>query len=289
MVRINIFITSLITKLKIIRENMYKTNEKLPLLKFESFDRTGMVEHGFTTRDGGVSSGYLSSLNLGWNRGDDINNVRENYRRLAEAIGTTPDHFVKGDQTHTANVRIVTEDDMGKGITRDRDYSDVDGLITNVPGIALVTLHADCVPLYFLDPEKKAIGMTHAGWRGTVQEIARVTVESMKNTYGSDPADIICAIGPSICQNCYEVGQDVADEFYKVMPGITDKILRDDKNGHYHLNLWEANRQVLLSAGILEGNISVSGICTYENSDMLFSHRKTNGKRGNCGAVIMLK
>lgn len=269
---------------------MNKTEIKLPFFKFESFDRTNLVEHGFTTRDGGVSQGYLSSLNMGWNRGDETDNVIENYKRLAEAIGTTPDHFVRGDQTHTANVRVITEEDMGKGVTRERDYSDVDGLITNVPGIALITLHADCVPLFFLDPNKKVIGMTHAGWGGTVQKIAQVTVELMRDTYGSDLADILCGIGPSICGNCYEVGPDVAEKFYKSMPeNKIDKILRDDKNGHYHLDLWEANKQVLLSAGILEKNISVSGICTYENSERFFSHRKTNGKRGNCGAVIMLK
>ena len=184
-----------------------------PFLTYPMFDKTGIVRNAFSTRMGGVSEGYYASLNLSFDRGDDRDAVLENFRRIAAAIGTDCENMVLSRQTHTTNVRVVTEEDKGKGTLKERNYSDVDGLVTNVPGICLVTSYADCVPLYFVDPVKKVIGLSHSGWRGTVGKIGKETVRIMCDRFGSDPSDILAAVGPSICQQCYEVSGDVIDQF----------------------------------------------------------------------------
>ena len=161
-----------------------------------------MVVHGFTTREGGVSEGIFSSMNLSFTRGDDPARVKENYRRAAAALGVPAEHIVCSDQTHTTNVRHVTMDDRGKGVFREKDYRDVDGLITDTPGLVLATFFADCVPLFFVDPVRRCIGLSHSGWKGTAARMGARTVEAMPETFGSNPADIRAAIGPSICEMC---------------------------------------------------------------------------------------
>ena len=261
----------------------------LPLLHFENLEQTGIVKHCFTTRMGGVSEGIFSSLNVSFTRGDDEAAVRENYRRIAEAMDVEVGRFVFTDQTHTTNVRVVTEEDAGKGIIRERGYTDVDGLITNVPGLVLSTFFADCVPLYFVDPVNKAIGMSHSGWRGTVGRMGKVTLEAMKEAYGTRPADVFCAIGPSICQECYEVSADVAAEFAKEFAGHESNIMYPTIPEKYQLDLWRANEIVLLEAGVLPEHIAVTNVCTCCNPKELFSHRASHGKRGNLGAFMCLK
>ena len=182
-----------------------------PYLKYPMFEKTGIVRHGFSTRLGGVSEGCYASLNLSFDRGDREEAVRENFRRIGEAMGVRCEDMVLSRQTHITNVRVVTEDDRGKGIVRERDYTDVDGLVTDVPGICLVTSYADCVPLYFVDPVKKVIGLSHSGWRGTVGKIGKKTVELMAERFGSKPGDILAAVGPSVCMDCYEVSGDVIE------------------------------------------------------------------------------
>ena len=139
-----------------------------PYLQFPLLERTGIVDHGFSTRLGGVSRGEFASLNLSFDRGDEPEAVRENFRRIGASIGVKCEDMVLSQQTHTTNIRLIKEEDRGKGVVRERDYTDVDGMITDVPGICLVTSFADCVPLYFVDPVKKVIGLSHSGWRGTV-------------------------------------------------------------------------------------------------------------------------
>lgn len=173
-------------------------NAKVPVIRYASLDETGCVEHGFSTRLGGVSKGIYRSMNLSYTCGDDKNHVDENFRRFCSAVHMDWKRVVGTDQTHTSNVRVVAEKDAGHGIIRSKTYHDVDGQITNVPGLPLITYHADCVPLFFVDPVKKAIGLTHSGWRGTVGRIGRNTVEAMGKNYGSRPEDIIGVIGPSI-------------------------------------------------------------------------------------------
>ena len=193
-------------------------------------------------------------------------------------------------QTHTVNIRRVTEEDEGKGVVRERGYTDVDGLITDVPGLCLVTLYADCVPLYFLDPVKKAIGLSHSGWKGTAAQMGRRTVEEMRRAFDSNPEDILACIGPSICKDCYEVGPEVAEAFQKAFaPELSARMLEAKENGKYQLDLWEANRQILLGAGILPEHLAVTDICTMCNSQWLFSHRATGGRRGNLGAFLCIR
>lgn len=268
---------------------------ELEYLTYPMLEETGIVTHMVSTRLGGVSRGIFSTMNYSYTRGDETEAVDENFRRTAEVFGASADAFVCSDQTHTTNVRVVTEKDRGKGVTCPKDYRDVDGLVTNVPGLILSTFYADCVPLLFVDPVHRAIGCSHSGWRGTVAEMGRVTVEAMKKEYGSRTADILAAIGPSICQDCYEVSGDAAEQFKALFSrekysflDIGD-ILLDKKNGKYQLDLWAANRAVLLASGILEEHLSVTDICTCHNPDYLFSHRASQGKRGNFGAFIMLK
>ncbi len=357
-----------------------------PVLCFADWQNLKGVRHCFSTRAGGVSEGWLASLNFRRELYDPDENILENFTRIGRFFGVKPERIVCAQQTHTANVRIITEGDAGKGVTRPRDYTDVDGIITNVPGLVLYTSHADCVPLYFYDPVKKVIALSHSGWKGTVSRIGAVTIRKMHEHYGCDPKDIYAAVGPSICSDCYEVSEDVADEFcgcfsakWKAdfpeaekksggetaaraeiscgcektgsdadfLPangeGVFEKesggetaaqaeiscgcekrgsgeesssdnsrsgksnlhakttgfvpdqeiipmILRTGrKPGKFQLDLWQANVRILREAGIKSDHITVTNVCTCENSSELFSHRATAGKRGNQGAFLMLE
>lgn len=163
-------------------------------------------------------------------------------------------------------------------------------MVTDVPGICLVTFYADCVPLYFVDPVKKVIGLSHSGWRGTVGKMGKVTVEKMTEEYGCNPEDILAAIGPSICQDCYEVSEDVIERFKENFDEILwSKLFYKKENGKYQLDLWEANHQIFLEAGILEEHLAVTNVCTHCNPEVLFSHRTTGNKRGNVSAFLALK
>lgn len=262
----------------------------VPFLHFASLDACGLVKHGFTTRLGGVSTGDLSSMNLGFSRGDDRERVLENYRRIGMALEMPVSRMVLSQQTHTTHVRIVKEEDAGSGITRPLPYTDVDGLVTNVRDLPLVTFYADCVPLFFVDPVRKAIGLSHSGWRGTVNRMGAETVRVMRETYGSRPEDLIVCIGPSICRDCYEVGDEVAAAFRRSFGSAADeRLLQKKENGKYQLDLWEANRLILLEAGIRQEHLTVTDLCTCCNPGLLFSHRASKGKRGNLAAFLCLK
>lgn len=265
-------------------------NQEVMYLVYPLLEKTGIVKHGFSTRIGGVSKEHLGTMNLSFSRGDDAEAVRENYRRMANALDVSYDSFVFSQQTHTTNVRTVTVDDRGKGILHPLDYQDVDGLITNVPGLCLSTFYADCVPLYFVDPVHRSIGLSHSGWRGTVGRMGQVTLQRMTEEFGTDPSDVIAAIGPSICQDCYEVSEDVIEQFQSAFSQEHwDELYYKKENGKYQLNLWKANEIVMLEAGVKKENIAVTNICTCCNSDILFSHRASQGKRGNLAAFLSLK
>ena len=252
--------------------------------------QTGIVKHGFSTRIGGVSEGYLGSMNLSFTRGDKEEAVRENYMRMAKALRVDADSFVFSQQTHTTNVRAVSFQDKGRGLLTPLTYQDVDGLITNVPGLTLTTFYADCVPLYFVDPVHKAIGLSHSGWRGTVGRMGAVTLQRMQEEYGTDPANVIAAIGPSICQDCYEVSEDVIQEFQNTFePKFHKQLFYRKENGKYQLNLWAANEIVLTEAGVPREQIAITNVCTCCNGDKLFSHRASQGRRGNLAAFLALK
>lgn len=279
--------------MEILRKNAsehmrYDDSDIVPPLTFDALSELDLIKHGFTTRLGGVSTGIFKSLNFKKELGDTEENVSENYGRVAETFGITPDRFVLSQQTHTANVRKVTMTDAGKGVVRPRDYTDVDGLVTDVPGLMLSIFAADCVPVLFVDHVKKCIGACHSGWRGTVGRISKNVLESMTSYYGCDPANVICAIGPSICKDCYEVSTDVAEEFKREFPEHTDEILLDKHNGHFQLDLWKSIQITLEEAGVSSSHIHTTDICTCENPDLLFSHRASHGRRGVQGAFIML-
>ena len=267
-----------------------KTRNGVTWLSFPSLERSGLVNHAFSTRMGGVSEGPYATMNFSFTRGDNPEHVKENYRRMAEALQVDMERMVVTWQTHTTNVRVVSEEDFGKGVIHERDYRDIDGLITNIPGVTLVTFFADCVPLYFLDTKHKAIGLSHSGWRGTVNRMGAVTLEKMAEEFGTDPKDVIACVGPSICQDCYEVGPEVIDQFKAAFdPVYYETLFYEKPNGKFQLNLWEANRIVLAEAGVPIDQISVTDICTYCNPDLLYSHRRCADKRGNLCAFLTLK
>lgn len=259
-------------------------------LTFPILERIEGVIHGFSTRLGGVSQGDVGTMNLSFGRESSRENVMENHRRLAAAIGYSPECLVFSRQTHTTNVMVVGKEDCGLGYTRERDYDDIDGLVTNVPGVALMTFYADCVPLLLVDPVHRAIGTSHSGWRGTVANMGGATIEVMRREYGTDPKDVVAAIGPSICQDCYEVSEDVIEQFRSAYSReLWPRLFYRKPDGKYQLNLWEACRQNFIGAGVPEKQISLPDICTCCNPKVLFSHRASGGKRGNLAAVLMLK
>lgn len=253
-------------------------------LTYPGLEATGIVRHLFSTRLGGVSEGCCSSMNLSFSRGDDPEKVLENYKRIASALQCNVEDIVTSDQTHTTNIRLVTAKDRGKGVTKARDYTDIDGLITNRQGVVLATFYADCVPLYFVDPVHKAIGLAHSGWKGTAHKMGECMVKAMGEAFGTCPKDIIAAIGPSICVDCYEVSEEVAI-YFREYEGV---LMEGKAPGKYQLNLWEANRQILMNAGVSAENIEVTDLCTCCNPEYLFSHRASQGKRGNLGAFLGL-
>ncbi len=265
-------------------------HKEVTYLTFPILEETGLVRHLFSTREGGVSKGIYASMNLSYSRGDEKEAVDENFRRIAEVFDSSPERMVCSRQTHTTNIRLVTEADCGKGTVKETDYEDVDGLITNIPDIILGTFYADCVPLYFVDTRKKAIGLAHSGWRGTVERMGEHMLRTMKNAYGTRPEDVVAAVGPSICQACYEVSEDVAETFREKAPKEWKYIIKNGKEeGKYQLDLQKANQLILINAGVPEEQIAVSDICTCCNSKIMFSHRASEGKRGNLGAFMELR
>lgn len=273
------------------REIRIDLNMEVPYFTFTALSAVPFIKHGFSTRLGGVSTGQFTSMNFDekvMDAYDEPANVEENFRRMAESIGFDVNSVVLSKQVHKCNIRLVDISDRGKGLFIPRDYDEIDGLITNKANVTLVTKYADCVPLYFVDPVKKAIGLTHSGWRGTVAKIGKKTVEEMAKAFGSNPQDIIAVIGPSICRDCYEIAGSTVNEFIKAFPEGVDNILTPKDNGRYLCDLWEANKLVLLSAGLQAPNIHISGVCTSCNSDILFSHRKTQGKRGSLAAFLTI-
>ncbi len=284
-----------------------ENGEVLEYLSFPVLEQIDNIQHVFSTRIGGVSQGDFSTLNFSFVRGDDKDCVLENYKRIGQVFDSRVGQFVATDQTHTTNIRVVTEGDAGKGVVQLRDYSDVDGLITKEKGLILSCFFADCVPLFFVDKTKNVIGLAHSGWRGTVNGMGACMVKRMQEEFGCKPEDILAGIGPSICQECYEVSEEVAIQFKEGFwseqcidmycceaydSGIypSKEILVAGKaSGKYQLDLWLANMAVLRSAGIPLANISITDLCTCCNAPYLFSHRATGGKRGNLGAFMMLK
>ena len=246
------------------------------------------VPHGFSTRLGGVSPAPWDSLNLRPNQGDGPEAMRENYRRFFAVLKLDETQAVLSQQTHTDHIRQVTAADAGKGVTRPRDYTDVDALISNVPGLPLMVFSADCGTILLYDPIRQAIGAVHAGWRGCAAGIAAKTVQAMAEAYGSYPEDLLAALGPCIGQNCFETDGDVPEAMRAALGTDAEPYIQA-RVPKYHVDLAGLNRQWLLRAGLLPERIEVSGICTACHPELFWSHRKMGDRRGVQAAVISLK
>ena len=239
--------------------------------------------HCFTTRLGGVSVGDLASMNIGFHRGDNPQNVLKNYEILGNAVGFDVKNCVLTKQTHTDIVRAVGEADCGTGILKP-EFDPCDALITNDPGVALVVFTADCTPILFHDPVTGAVGAAHAGWRGTAADIAGKTVRAMAETYGCDPKNLRCAIGPNIGPCHFETDADVPEAMIAAL-GDGAKAHITQKGDKYYVNLKEINALFLRRAGV--EHIEISTACTACDPQRYWSHRLVGSRRGSQGAVIV--
>lgn len=255
---------------------------KLGALEYLTAEGIGAA-HCFTTRFGGVSSGELASMNIGTHRGDDPENVAENYRILAGALGFSPEKLVLTKQTHTDRVVRVGRAEHGAGLFAP-ELAPCDGLITNEPGTGLVIFTADCTPVLLYDPVTGAVGAAHAGWRGTAAGIAGKTALAMVEAYGCRPEDLRAAIGPNIAQCCFQTDRDVPDAMVEAFGGEAEKYIRPQENKFY-VNLKELNALSLRRAGV--ERIEISPCCTACHPDRFWSHRRVGDRRGSQGAIII--
>jgi YfiH family protein len=267
-----------------------KRHGLLTIVHFENLLRFKEIKHFVSTRTSGFSQFPYHSLNLGLHVGDDPDNVLKNRRRFAEAIGIPLNQFTIAKQIHSGNVRVVSDELRGSGSTdHENAIEDTDAMVTDTPGICLIVLVADCVPMLFFDPLRRAIGVAHAGWRGTLQSAAFNTVTTMEQAFGSSPGDIMVGIGPSIGPCCYRVGPEVISQVESVFQSRSDYIVNESKEGVGYFDLCKANLEGLLHAGIERKNIEIAGRCTCCEPDLFFSYRKQKGDTGRFAAGIMLR
>ena len=256
--------------------------------RFDTFPEDVAV-HGISARLGGVSQAPYDSLDLGLHVGDDADAVWQNRQILFRALGLDAEKIVTPQQVHGVHVARVSRAEAGRGAHAYADcIPETDALITNEPGLPLMLCFADCTPILFLDPERHAVGIAHGGWKGTVQRIAQATVLHMEKEFGTDPTDLLVGIGPSIGPCCYEVGEDVAERFRQAFSGHEGEIL-STVDGKPHVNLWQANTQALLDAGVPRANIDRADTCTSCSHKWYFSYRADGGKTGRLAAVIGLR
>lgn len=258
------------------------------MLHFGSFEDERIV-HAITTRSGGVSPAPMDELNLSWTWPDEPACVLENRRRVCAALAVPLERVVQAGQIHGVDVRAVGDAEAGCGALERRTVlPPADALITNTRDVYLLACFADCVPLMLFDPVRLAVGVAHAGWRGTVSGMGQATVRAMSEHYGSRPADIRVVIGPSAGPCCYEVGADVIAAV-RTSDLDADELLAPSTPGHAYFDMWAANRHSLVKAGILPDNIETSGVCTIEHPDRFFSHRASGGSTGRFAALIGIR
>ena len=246
-------------------------------LTFKRLEEFKFIKHAFSTRLGGISTGNFATLNVVEKSGESDKNVEENLQRICEATEISKESIFSLHQNHSTKIKIINTKESKR---TDEIY---DGSITNVPGITLSTYHADCAPLFLIDPKTKCIGLAHAGWKGTVNNIAAEIVSKMSMNYGASPKDIICCIGPSIRNCCFEIKNDVSPYFEKI-----DKKLITNKNGKMYADIAQCNKINLLNLGISNENIIISDICTKCNCDLLYSYRDQGKKHGNMIAMMQI-
>ncbi|ABR49017.1 protein of unknown function DUF152 [Alkaliphilus metalliredigens QYMF] len=257
--------------------------EGVTYFEIEAFQQFEWLKHGFSTRIGGKSEGPYDSLNLGRKTKDDYETVIENTKHFCEAVGINPSQVQRSNQVHGDQIKIVGES------CKTGDGTDgFDGMITNQRGVPLMTYYADCVPLFFVDPDHRVVATTHGGWRGTQMKIAQKTVKKMMTHFGTNPQNVIVAIGPSIGPCCYEVNKEVIDEFNTNFTQ-TATFVKPMGEGKYMLDLWRAHIVALKEIGVQDRNIITSGLCTACRTDLFYSHRKEKGVTGRMAALIQLK
>ena len=244
-------------------------------LTFKKLEEFKFIRHAFSTRLGGVSSGNFATLNLS-KKIDDEEKVEENIQRFCNSAGFDRKSLCLIKQNHGKNIKVVTNNQQNNG-------EFFDGSITNVKNLTLVTLHADCSPIFIVDPVTKSIGMLHAGWRGAVADISKEAILKMKSNFGSSAENLICCIGPSIGPCCFEIQEDIQHKFEKISPKLIKK--RDDK---IYVDIFECNKINLLESGVKEENIFISDLCTKCNHELLFSYRQQGKIHGNMAAMIEL-
>ncbi len=268
--------------------NDFKLEEidKVKYLTSDIFTNTNRVRHCFTTRMGGVSRGIYQSMNLGLSTGDDKKLVLKNYEIICNALGFDIETLVLSKQVHKDHIVRVGKESCGSGIFYPASYEDADALITNEKGVTLVAFFADCVPILLFDKEKNVLAVVHAGWRGTVLKIVLKTIQTMAHSFGSNPENILAAIGPSIHPCCYEIGSEVAQKFTEAFQDTSSILF--EKGQRIFCDLQQANAEAMISEGVLAENISWSGLCTSCNEQMLYSHRASKGKRGSLAVFAEL-
>ena len=242
--------------------------------------------HGFSTRKGGKSQGIFSSLNLGMNRGDDEEIVKENYKRFLKSCGMGTESFVCGKQVHGREVMMVYKEDARPVYGYDELF-EADGYVTNIPGVPLAVFTADCIPLLMADEESGVIAAVHCGWRSTVADIQHNAIEKMC-ILGAEYDNIKACIGPAIGRCCFEVGDDVIAGVENLLSGMTYGLYDKKENGKYMLDLKGALKRSLINSGLLEANIEIIEDCTMCNPDKYWSHRYTKGERGSQASMIMI-
>ncbi len=257
-----------------------QVKNNIKLLQFNNLSEYGDVVHFSTTRIGGASDSKLESLNLGYTVNDNPKNVTQNLESLAKLLDFNKNQMVSPKQTHSKNIGIVNSN---KDI-----FPDTDALITNKPGICIFIRTADCVPILLYDPIQNALAAIHSGWKSTIQEISKHTIELMQDEFGTKPENLIAGIGPSIGPKVYEVGVEVAELFQEQF-GVNHTVEPIKNSNKYLLNLWEANKQILIETGIPETQIEIAEICTYSNSELFYSARRDGIKTGRLATGIMLK
>lgn len=266
-------------------------NGEVVYLTSPLFDKLDWLNNGISTRLGGVSQGFLSSMNFAYNDYDDKENVYENYKIFCNATGIDINKIVTTKQVHSNKVVKLDENHTFRSVSeKGCDFPEVDGVVTNVKGATLFAFSADCSLIQIVDPINKAIGLCHSGWRGTVSKISQNAINMMQEYYGSSPENLLVTIGPSICPECFEVEWDMISEARKGFSEKDyDKIYYQKNETKYQFNLWEANRIVLKEAGVRESNIFMPNLCTKCNPDFLFSHRNQGLKRGTLIAFLGIK
>lgn len=264
-----------------------QTKNGVTFFQADGMDAAGGATHGFSTRKGGVSEGMWESLNLGPSRGDDPDHVRENYRRFLSAIGADGGRLAMTNQVHGGAVRCITTADLHDDPCGKVGY-EADGLMTDLPDVALVIYSADCIPILFYDPVRRVIAAVHAGWRGTAAGIATAAVERMGDVYGCRPADILAAVGPGIGPDCFETHEDVPNAMTAALSTAVLQHIKIKENGKFAVDLKGINAMRLEQAGLAPDHIAVSGICTACHPELFWSHRKLGTNRGSMAAAIQL-